>query len=219
MIDWSSLGIAPAAFLLPRQQDLNRFWPVIACDQYTSQPEVWRAVEEEIGRHPSTLRLIIPEAFLEETEAISQKAEQAMRDYLQEGLLEELPEVFILVERSTQSGRRIGLVTAIDLEQYDYQEGSRSLIRATEQTVLERIPPRLKLRERAALELSHVLLLVDDKEDSLIGPLYNRREALPLLYDLPLLMDGGHIRGWQITGEAEFSHLAKTLRRRSRPGY
>jgi len=127
MTDWRASGIQPADVLLPRAPGLGRFWPVVALDQYTSQPEVWRAAEREIGSHPSTLRLVVPEAFLEETEARSRQVREAMEDYLRQDLFSVLPGSFILVERETQSGKRVGLVLAVDLETYDYAPGSRSL--------------------------------------------------------------------------------------------
>jgi len=221
MTDWRASGIRPADVLLPRAPGLGRFWPVVALDQYTSQPEVWRAAEREIGSHPSTLRLVVPEAFLEETEARSRQVREAMEDYLRRDLFSVLPGSFILVERETQSGKRVGLVLAVDLEAYDYAPGSRSLIRATEETVLDRIPPRLKVREQSALELSHVMLLVDDPEDGVLGPLYRKRDSLPLAYDIPLLMDGGRVRGWRVAGEEDHARLASaldSLRERLPPG-
>ena len=210
--DWRGLGVRPADILLPRAPYFSRFWPVVALDQYTSQPKVWKAAEEEIGSHPSTLRLIVPEAFLEEAEERSRDACRKMAEYLEQGLFAPLGDSFVLVERSTQSGRRVGLVLAVDLEDYDYQPGSASLIRATEETVLARIPPRLKLREESLLELSHVLLLIDDPGDSLLGPLYRKRQSLPAVYDTPLLMKGGHIRGWQVADAADQARLMETLR-------
>lgn len=216
MTDWSGLGIAPATFLLPKGAHLSNTWPIIACDQYTSQPELWQQADHAIGGQPSTLRLIVPEAFLEETPQRSQQVAQAMEDYLHQDILAPVPEGFVLVERTTQSGQRVGLVCTIDLEQYDYQEGSRSLIRATEQTVLERIPPRLQVREQAAIELSHVLLLIDDPQDALLGPLYAQRDSLELLYDIDLLMEGGRIRGWHVPQGPQAARLAQVLGERKR---
>lgn len=213
MIDWRPLGIRPASFLLPSGQALSRLWPVIALDQYTSQPEVWREAEKEIGDAPSTLRLIVPEAFLSETEARSQAVAAAMKRYLADKVLAPTEEGFILVERETQSGKRVGMVMTIDLEAYDYHPGGRSLIRATEETVLDRIPPRLKVREQAPIELAHVMLLIDDPKDAVLGPLYQARQDLPLLYDLDLLMRGGHIKGWMIKEEALQARLAESLTR------
>lgn len=211
MTDWRAAGICPPDVLLPRAPFLGRFWPVVALDQYTSQPEAWEAAEREIGAHPSTLRLVVPEAFLEETEARSRKVNEAMADYLRRDLFYTLPGSFILVERETQSGKRVGLVASVDLEEYDYAPGSRSLIRATEETVLDRIPPRLKVREQSALELSHVMLLIDDPDDSVLGPLYLKRETLPPVYDVPLLMGGGRVRGWRVSREEDHARLASGL--------
>ena len=221
MSNWQALGIRPTDILLPRKEYLNQLWPVVALDQYTSQPEIWLEAEQQIGDQPSTLRLIVPEAFLAQTEARSQAVASTMADYLNRGIFDRLPNSFILVERSTQSGKRLGLMLAIDLEAYDYAPGSSSLIRATEQTVLDRIPPRLKVREQSAIELPHVMLLVDDPEDSVLGPLYELRDQLPERYDIPLLMQGGSIRGWQIAGEKEQASIAAALtalKQRLQPG-
>ena len=211
MTGWDKLGIRPGKILLPKGEYLNRLWPVVACDQYTSQPEVWEAVDREIGNIPSTLRLIVPEAFLAETRERSLAAAQAMSEYLKQDLFTALLDSFILVERRTQSGARLGLVALVDLEAYDYRPGSQSLIRATEETVLDRLPPRLQLREQAALELSHVMLLLDDPADSLLGPLYLARQSLPLVYDLPLLMAGGQIRGWRVAPGEASARVAEAL--------
>ncbi|NLM86676.1 MAG: DUF1015 domain-containing protein [Clostridiales bacterium] len=213
MSRWAGLGISPARFLLPKKEHLNHFWGVVALDQYTSQKEVWLRAGEEVGEHPSTLRLIVPEAFLDEAERRSQAVYRAMEDYLARDLFDAYPDSFVLVERQTQSGKRVGLVLCIDLEEYEYDPKSQALIRATEETVLSRIPPRLKVREQSKLEMSHVLLLVDDPTDSLMGPLYEKRDSLPLLYDLDLLMNGGHIRGWQVKEDGDHERLAAALRK------
>lgn len=220
-IDWQPLGIAPADILLPREAYLNPHWPVVALDQYTSQPEIWQAVEREIGDAPSTLRLIVPEAFLDETEPRSRAVLEATADYLARDIFTPLQNSFVLVERSTQSGKRLGLVITIDLEAYEYRAGSQSLIRATEQTVLDRIPPRLIVREQSAIELPHAMVLVDDPGQSLIEPLYARRGSLPMVYDIELLMQGGHIRGWQVADEEDQAHIAQAilkLKEKLKPG-
>lgn len=205
---WQGLGIGPGDLLIPKQAYLNSFWPVVALDQYTSQPEVWEEAERRIGENPSTLRLVVPEAFLDEADERSEKACQMMEDYLKRDLFDRLEDSFVLLERETQSGKRIGLMVCVDLEDYDYLEGSQPLIRATEETVQSRIPPRLKVREQSKMEVSHVMLLADDPEDSLIGPLYQKRETLKKIYDLPLLMDGGQVKGWQIREEDDKKALA-----------
>lgn len=213
MTDWRALGIRPADILIPKPEYLNSNWPVVALDQYTSQPEIWREAERRINGHPSTLRLVVPEAFLEETQERSRQVYQAMEDYLNRDLFTALKNSFVLVERQTQSGKRVGLVVTIDLEEYDYAPDSSSLIRATEQTVLERIPPRLLVREQSALEVSHVMVLLDDEEDSVLGPLYALRGGLKQVYGIDLLMQGGRVSGWQVDGEKDHEQLAGALAR------
>ena len=205
---WQGLGIRPGDLLIPKKAYLSSKWPVVALDQYTSQPEIWKEAEKRIGEHPSTLRLVVPEAYLNEAEERSKKACQVMEDYLKRDLFDRLEDSFVLLERETQSGRRTGLVVCVDLEDYDYLEGSQPLIRATEETVQSRIPPRLKVREQSKLEVSHAMLLADDPEDSLLGPLYQKRETLKKIYDLPLLMKGGQVRGWQVWDEEDKKALA-----------
>lgn len=212
MTEWSGLGICPGEILLPGAVHLNSHWPVVALDQYTSQPEVWEEAALEIGEAPSTLNLIIPEAFLHEADRRGRGVQQAMSDYLQRNIFAPISDSFVLVERCTQSGARVGLVLLVDLEAYDYKPEGSSLIRATEQTVLERIPPRLALRERSSIELSHVLLIVDDPLDSVLGPLNANRQTLTKLYDMPLMMNGGHIKGWQVTDAGEQARLTQAFR-------
>ncbi|NLX83277.1 MAG: DUF1015 domain-containing protein [Clostridiales bacterium] len=209
--NWRGLSVKPADLLLPKAPYNNHFWPVVALDQYTSQKDIWQKAEREVGNHPSTLKLIVPEAFLDEAEERSGLVFGAMKNYLARDLFMTLKDSFVLVERDTQSGKRIGLVMTIDLEDYDYAPGSQSKIRATEQTVLERIPPRQLVREQSALEISHVMLLVDDPSDSLIGPLYAQRAALPLVYDIPLMMKGGRLMGWQVNQAETLAGFHKAL--------
>ena len=194
---------ATARILLPRDVDMEK-WAVIACDQFTSQPDYWQRVEQTVGQAHSALRLILPEAELEEAspERIP-GIHAAMRDYLERGLFQVWEDAFVYVERQLLDGSiRRGLVGALDLEQYDYREDSRAAVRATERTVLERIPPRQKIREGAALELPHVLLLCDDPADGILAPLTATRESLPQLYDFSLMEGGGRIRGWLVQGQA-----------------
>lgn len=205
--------IRPAQILLPKAAYLTAHWPVVALDQYTSQKEIWLQAEALIGTAPSTLRLILPEAFLDQAAMRGEAATKTMQEYLDRQLFDLYPDSFVLSLRHTQSGTRAGLVLCIDLEAYDYTPGSQSKIRATEETVLERIPPRQAVREQSALELSHVLLLVDDPMDSLLGPLVNKLSTLPLLYDLNLLMDGGRLQGFLVNQLQDHQHLASTLSR------
>ena len=195
-----SIIIAPH-ILLPRPGiDLTKF-AVIACDQFTSQLEYWKQLEATIKDAPSSLRLIFPEAYLpvvdhdEYIHAINQNIDH----YLADGLLKDMGEGFILVERSTPfKPRRLGLMLALDLEQYSYLPGNKSPIRASEATIVERIPPRLRIREHAGIELPHVLVLFDDPKRNIIERLYEQRAEFSLVYDFELNQGGGHLRGYFI---------------------
>jgi len=193
-------------------------WAVIACDQYTSQPEYWRQVREVVGNKPSTLRLILPEAFLENTEreqAIDRIA-GSMHEYLNGGVLRPQAPGFILVERHTRRPNpRHGLIVALDLEAYDFHRGAASLIRASEGTVVERLPPRAHIRERAPVEVPHVLVLIDDPERTVIEPLL--KHNLPTVYDFDLMLGGGHITGKHVGGEQLLRGIAGNLARLASP--
>lgn len=178
-------------------------WAVVAVDQYTSEPEYWREVEENVGEAPSTLRITLPEVYLNESERRTPEMHKNMRTYLENGVLETLVKNgYILVERTTESGVRLGLMACLDLEEYDYAAGSQSMIRATEGTVIERVPPRVKIRRGACVELPHVLMLLDDPAMQVIEPLYAGRERLEKIYDVELMLGGGRLRGWKVEGEA-----------------
>ena len=186
--------------LLPGEDcDLSK-WAVVACDQFTSQPDYWRRVMEITGAAPSTLNMIFPEAWLGEGDARIAQINRMMLAY-EKTVLTRRVRGFVLVERAIASGKRLGLVAAVDLEQYDFAPDSSSLIRATEGTILERIPPRMRIREHAALELPHILLLADDPGRTLIEPLWARRDEFEKLYDFDLMESGGHIRGWRVSDE------------------
>lgn len=193
----------PADILLPQLEDMGK-WAVVACDQFTSQPDYWQRVRETVGGAPSALELILPEVELSGPyEQRIPAIHTAMARYLAEGLFREYPASFVYVERRLLDGKiRPGLVGAVDLEQYDYSPDAASAVRATERTVVERIPPRQKVRRGASLELPHVLLLCDDPEDRILAPLAAAKERLPLLYDFELMEGGGPIRGWLVQGEA-----------------
>ena len=195
--------VYPADILLPAAGTDPRKWAVVAVDQYTSEPEYWREVEADVGDAPSALKLTLPEIYLSESDARIPAMQANMRACLADGALR--PAVhsgYILVERTTETGVRLGLMACLDLEAYDYAPGSRSPIRATEGTVLERVPPRVRIRRGAALELPHILMLLNDSKRQVIEPLYEKREALELLYDFELMQNGGHLRGWKVEGEA-----------------
>lgn len=175
-------------------------WAVVACDQFTAQPEYWEKAEAVVGSAPSTLRITLPEIRLGERAERVPEIHRTMRQYLSDGVLTEAVNGFVLVERITESGVRPGLLVALDLEAYDFHVGSDSLIRATERTVLERVPPRAEIRASAPVELPHVMMLIDDPDRTVIEPLYNRRQQLRSLYDFELMLDGGHLRGWAVEG-------------------
>ena len=215
---FSPLGFLPADILLPRDCDLSR-WSVVACDQYTSQPDYWQRVEQRVGDAPSALRLILPESMLEDgrTQEHIRDINATMDSYLEQGRFELLPDALIYVERTLDNGRvRRGLVGRVDLEQYDYTPGSAALIRATEGTVLSRIPPRVAVRRGASLELPHVMLLVDDGERTVIEPLSAQTGAMRPLYDFDLMERGGHVAGWQLT-DGQADQVAGALARLARP--
>lgn len=177
-------------------------WAVVACDQYTSQPEYWHEVEQLVGDAPSTLKLIYPEAFLSESDARIDAINSEMARYIDEGVIQPRVHGFILTERECEYGARVGLIAPVDLEAYDFSVGSRSPIRATEGTILERIPPRVRIRRGAPIELPHIMMLLDDALRTVIEPLYEMRESLSKVYDFELMQGGGHIRGWAVEGEA-----------------
>jgi hypothetical protein len=205
------LGVQIPEVFLPRAGvDLQK-WAVIACDQFTSQPQYWQAVENLVGDAPSTLNLILPELYLEgpEEEQRVCRAQDQMRAYLESGLLEG-QEGLVYVERTVNGKCRKGLMLCLDLERYDYSPGSQSLIRATEGTIVERIPPRMRIRVGAALELPHILVLIDDPELTVIEPLsraVSEPGSLEKIYDFDLMLDSGHLSGYQVKD----SHLAENV--------
>ena len=193
--DWGTFGFHIPEIMVPREGTDYSKWAVVACDQYTSEPEYWDDVEKIVGDAPSTLRLMLPEIYLEkegEAEKIA-AIRKTMDQYMADGTLQKLPKGCMLVKRTAEGRTRIGLVIATDLESYDFNKGSNSLTRATEGTVVERIPPRLRIREGAPIEMPHILILIDDPEKSVIEPLVNAPQKQ--IYDTDLMKDGGHITG------------------------
>ena len=194
------LGFYPADILLPKDADMTK-WAVVACDQFTSQPEYWQAVEETVADAPSTLRLILPEAKLNEPDVDAHIAaiNTAMQDYLDRGIFRTLEDSLIYIERVQSDGKvRHGLIGMVDLDQYDFTPGSGALIRATEGTVLSRIPPRVRVRQDAPIELPHVMLLIDDPERTVIEPMTAQSGSMEKLYDFDLQQGGGHLTGWKL---------------------
>ncbi len=200
---FNQIGFYPADILLPKDCDMAK-WAVVACDQFTSEPEYWQAVEEQVGRAPSALRLILPEAQLKDpnVEASIAEINRTMRQYLDDGLFRTLEESLVYVERRQSDGRiRHGLVGMIDLDTYDFTPGSGALIRATEGTVLDRIPPRAKVRRNAPIELPHVMLLIDNPERTVIEPLTAASDTMEKLYDFDLMQSGGHIAAFRLSAQ------------------
>ncbi len=187
-----------ADILIPQNVDLTK-WSVVACDQYTSEPEYWHEVENFVGDAPSTLNITFPEVYLVEGDARIQNINSTMHKYLRGGIFKKYPQSLIYIERTTDGKKvRKGIVGAVDLEDYDFKKGSDSKIRATEGTVLERIPPRVKIRENAPLELPHVMLLIDDKEGLVIEKLAAQKNSMEKLYDFDLMQNGGHLTGYLV---------------------
>ncbi len=198
---------SPADILLPEVGDMTK-WSVVACDQYTSEPEYWQRIKDEVGDLPSALHMVFPELYLHGDDFNRRIAgiNEHMNRYIQDGLLHEQSDSYVYVERTVKSGLvRKGLVGKIDLLAYDYAKGSQSLIRATEGTVVERIPARVSIRENAPLELPHVMLLIDDCSDSVIAPLANQKDRMTPLYDFTLMQGGGTIRGYRVPADLHAS--------------
>ncbi len=200
----NDVGVLIPDIYLPRRGTNLTKWAVIACDQFTSQPEYWQKVEQIVGDSPSTFNLTLPEVFLgsqEEPERI-QKIQAAMRTVLEEKIIEPR-EGLIYVERSVDGRTRKGLILALDLEHYDFAKGSSSLIRATEGTIIERLPPRMKIREGASLEFPHILVLIDDPERTVIEPLEAAKKDLEQIYSFDLMLGSGHLTGYHVSEKLE----------------
>lgn len=211
----NDVGVLVPRVLLPKAEADFSKWAVVACDQYTSQPDYWQNAATLIGDAPSALHLILPEAFLgkDGEEARIASIKRTMRAYLDNHVLLERPQGFVLVTRTVAGKTRTGLVMALDLEAYDYQKGSETLIRATEGTIVERIPPRLKIRSGAPIELPHILVLIDDEQDTVIGPVRSMADQLPCLYDTELMLGGGHVTGRLVSEDAAVNGILNALKR------
>ncbi|MBQ3102903.1 MAG: DUF1015 domain-containing protein [Oscillospiraceae bacterium] len=209
---FEKLGFYPADILLPKDCDMEK-WAVVACDQFTSEPEYWEAVEKKVGDAPSTRRVILPEANLEDPNVDEYIADinACMDKYMADGIFETLKDSLIYIERNQSDGRvRHGLIGMVDLDTYDFTPGSGALIRATEGTVLERIPPRAKVRRNAPIELPHVMLLIDNPEKTVIEPLTAAADSMEVVYDFDLMQNGGHIKGYKLSA-AQIDAVADAL--------
>ena len=192
-----------ANILIPKDADMYK-WCVVACDQYTSEPDYWNEVKNIVGDSPSTLNLTLPEIYLEESDVEDRikNINENMKKYLDEDLFTEYKDSMIYLERTQNDGKvREGLMGVVDLEDYSYEKGSQTLIRATEKTVIERIPPRMKVRENALLELPHIMILIDDEKKDIIESLKNKVTDSDVVYDTDLMQKGGHIKGYKLSDE------------------
>ena len=211
-MSFERIGIRPAQILLPAAGVRPETWACIACDQYTSEPEYWEKAFAVAGDAPSAIRLILPEYNLKNSDSLIPQIHRTMADYLAQGLL--APAVnpgFILCERTIASGTRLGLVCAVDLEQYSFEKGSLPLIRPTEQTITDRLPPRLKIRRGAPVELTHIMILIDDLDRTVLEPLQADKAALRKVYDFDLMMNGGHLAGWAVDSAEKLAQVDRSL--------
>jgi hypothetical protein len=218
MKNYPQLALQVPDIYLPRPGvDLTK-WAVIACDQYTSQPEYWHKVEEIVGEAPSTLNMIFPEVYLEQPGADERirRIQQTMLDYLARGFLAKHAGM-VYVERRVSAKLRRGLVLALDLEHYDYNKGSTSLIRATEGTIIERLPPRIRIREGAKLELPHILVLIDDPQRTVIEPVGNSKQTLQEVYHFELMAGSGNLSGYLVNDPAVESGIIRGLEQLADP--
>lgn len=206
-------GIKVPEILIPSKIDLAS-WSVIACDQYTQDKEYWKKAEENAKGKPSTLNLILPEVYLnspDKPERIK-KIRETMSAYLNSDVFAPAKKCMVYIERTTAFGRtRKGLVTQIDLDTYEWKPFTKANIRATEATIVDRIPPRMEIRKGAPLELPHIMLLVDDKEDILVGGTGKAVKSKTPLYDGNLMNNGGSISGWEVSSEAEIEYVTKAV--------
>ncbi|MFT3891616.1 MAG: DUF1015 domain-containing protein [Anaerolineales bacterium] len=213
----SDIGIQiPQVYLPKKGTDLTK-WAVIACDQFTSQPEYWNDVEKIVGDAPSTLNLTFPEVYLEKPggEERIKNVQASMRKYMEDGVLQPR-DGFVYVERTVDGKTRKGIVLCLDLEAYDYNKGSSSLIRATEGTIVDRLPPRIKIREGATFELPHILVLIDDPNRTVIEPVGAAKASLEKLYDFDLMLGSGHLEGYAVNAEFE-NKVVEALRGLAKP--
>ena len=214
-IIFEDIGLNIPEILLPAGDDRNFWesWACVACDQYTSQPDYWRRVAHAVQGKMSAFHLMLPEIYLEESDvdARIEKINSTMSEYMENGVLRKQTPSVILVERDTKASPvRRGVVMALDLEAYDFNKGSGSLVRATEGTVVERIPPRMKIRKNAVLEMPHVMILIDDPERTVVEPLFEADSQMA--YDFELMEKGGHIKGRRLTDLSAIKKAAEALR-------
>ena len=209
------IGVGVPEILIPGENVNMKKWAVLACDQYTTNQKYWSDVEKFVGSSPSALHIMLPEIYLDSDskEERIQYAKTTMRQYIEDDVLKLLPEGFILVERTINGAARKGLMLMVDLDRYHYDISKRPAIRATEETVLERIPPRMEIRKGADIEMPHVMLLMDDAQDRVIGPLWEMKDSLPVIYDFELMQNGGNIKGYFVEDQQTLLDTLRAMER------
>lgn len=211
-MNFSDIAVHPANILLPAGGIRPETWACVACDQYTSQPDYWEKVSTLVGTAPSTLNLMLPECYLSESASRVPQIHASMKAYLENGMLTSgVSQGFVLCERTIASGTRLGLVCAIDLEDYDFAKGSLPLVRPTEQTIASRLPARLAIRRGAPVELGHIMILIDDPDRLVLEPLQKKKAALRKLYDFDLMMNGGHLAGWAVESKEDLDAVSSAM--------
>lgn len=213
MKTFSEMGVKIPEILLPKNLDVST-WSVVACDQYTQDREYWKNVEKTAAGKPSTLNIILPEVYLNDADKSSriEKIRGTMKNYIESGIFADAQEEFIYVERKTAYGRvRHGLVCTIDLETYEWKPFSKALIRATEATIVERIPPRMEIRKGAPLETPHIMLLVNDPNHSLVEGTGEKVKSQAPVYSGNLMQNSGSISGWKVCGNENLGYVRSTL--------
>lgn len=207
-----NIGFIAGDILIPKQQYLEN-WSVVAVDQFTSEPDYWKAVAQQTAGVPSAYHITFPEIYLKQPgfDHRVETIQQNMKQYLDDEVFTMLPNSMIYLERTLPNGAvRRGLIGLLDLAAYDYHAGAQSLIRATEGTIIDRLPPRVKIRQNALLEIPHILILIDDERQCVIEPLASQTEGRTPCYDFPLMQKGGHVRGCALT-DAEITQVQQAL--------
>jgi len=213
---YENIGLMIPDILLPKKGTDMSKWATVACDQFTSQPDYWEETERCTNGATSTYNLMLPEIYLNCDDADDRIANinKTMTSYLKDGILTKHESSMILLERTTPiSPVRTGIVVALDLEKYDFRKGSDSLIRATEGTVIERIPPRMKIRKNADIEMPHIMILIDDPGRTVVEPIAKKAKSgsFECVYDFDMIQNGGHIKGYKISDESVCDNMADAL--------
>ena len=214
---FAKMGIQIPEILVPDTADMEK-WAVVACDQFSSEKNYWSETAQIVGDSPSTLNLILPECYLEDGDKAGRvkKINNTMNEYIEKKLFRKLDPGFIIVDRSTAFvPSRKGLMISIDLDQYSFAADEKCLIRPTEGTVIERLPPRIEIRENAPLDLPHILLLINDGNKSIIEEAFNNISEFETIYDFELMQNGGKIKGNLISDETYLEKICTAFEKLS----